>query len=159
MKYPYKTYMMEVEGHSFWVAESEDLKGCVGQADSLEEAVKALEENESVWLETAKEEGIPIPKIHAIRAAEYSGALSLRIPKTVHADLAKKAQMENCSINQYINMCISKELGRSEERENKTVEKVIIFDGEFKEILKNYPSALRLNAQRGTGKLMTPMFN
>ena len=64
MKYPYKAYMMKVNGHYFWVAESEALPGCVGQADYFEEAVKKLEENEIIWLETAKEASIQMPFLY-----------------------------------------------------------------------------------------------
>lgn len=58
MIYPYKTYILKVNGERFWVAESEVLPGCVGQGNYLGEAVKELEENEIIWLKTAKEESI-----------------------------------------------------------------------------------------------------
>ena len=56
--------MMKVNGHYFWVAESEALPGCVGQADYFDEAVKELEENEIIWLETAKEASIQMPFLY-----------------------------------------------------------------------------------------------
>lgn len=37
------------------------LRGCVGQGITVAEAITELEENERVWLKTAKEFGIPIP--------------------------------------------------------------------------------------------------
>lgn len=61
MKYPFKVYEERVRRHTFWVVESLDLKGCVGQGDTLDDAIRELEENEAVWLETAKECGIQIP--------------------------------------------------------------------------------------------------
>ena len=39
------------------------LRGCVGQGATIEEAIVELEENERVWLETAKEFGVPIPAV------------------------------------------------------------------------------------------------
>lgn len=63
MIYPCKFYKMQVEDHTFWGAESLVLKGCVGQGDTFEEAVKSIEENEKVWMETAKEYGFEIPSI------------------------------------------------------------------------------------------------
>lgn len=39
------------------------LRGCVGQGATTEEAIAELEENERVWLETAKEFGVPIPTV------------------------------------------------------------------------------------------------
>lgn len=50
-------------GSEFYVAMSKNLRGCVGQGVTTEEAIAELEENERVWLETAKEFGIPIPTV------------------------------------------------------------------------------------------------
>ena len=61
MKYPFYTYIDEVEGHTFWVAKSLSLKGCVGQGDTLDDAISELSINEEDWLEEAKEFGITIP--------------------------------------------------------------------------------------------------
>lgn len=63
MIYPCKFYKMQVEDHMFWAAESFVLKGCVGQGDTFDEAVKSLEESEKVWMESAKEYGFEIPSI------------------------------------------------------------------------------------------------
>ena len=45
MLYEASIYQMEVEGRSFWVAESKVLKGCVGQGATSEEAILELESN------------------------------------------------------------------------------------------------------------------
>ena len=37
IKYPFKVFQTEVEGHVFWVAKSIYLKGCVGQGDVQED--------------------------------------------------------------------------------------------------------------------------
>lgn len=62
MRYEFNVYEAELEGRSFWVAESKELKGCVGQGKTREEALCELEANEYIWLTTAKEYGIKIPK-------------------------------------------------------------------------------------------------
>ena len=62
MKYEAAIYQMTVETHTFWVAESKVLKGCVGQGDTSESAIKELEQNEIDWIKTAEEVGIPIPE-------------------------------------------------------------------------------------------------
>ena len=61
MRYPYELYKIQSAGHSFWIAKSDCLKGCVGQGDIQEDAISELEENETAWLETAKDAGIEIP--------------------------------------------------------------------------------------------------
>lgn len=63
MKYPFTVNYYNENGHSFWIAESSALKGCVGQGETVDDAVRVLEENEIVWLETAEEFSIHIPEV------------------------------------------------------------------------------------------------
>ena len=39
IKYPFKVFQTEIDGHVFWIAKSNYLKGCVGQGDLQEEAI------------------------------------------------------------------------------------------------------------------------
>lgn len=107
MKYGYETYQMNVEEHLFWVAKSNMLKGCVGQGDTIEEAVSELSVNESAWIETAKECGISVPDSVPVSEVSYSGKLSLRISSFVHEEVANFSKTEGISINQYINDAIA----------------------------------------------------
>ncbi len=106
MNYPFKVYQTQVENHVFWIAECRCLKGCVGQGDTIDEAISELEENETVWLETAKECGIDIPSIPIETIDEYSGKFTVRVSPLVHMAAASYAQKENISLNQYINDAI-----------------------------------------------------
>ena len=106
MKYPFSVFQTEIEGHVFWIAKSLYLKGCVGQGDTQEEAMKELSENEDAWLETAGEVGIPIPEIPLEHIADYSGKMTLRIAPSVHMQAARFAKQEGISLNQYINNAI-----------------------------------------------------
>lgn len=65
MIYNYTVEKMRNErsGSEFFVAMSKSLRGCVGQGATSTEAIAELEENERVWLETAKEFGVPIPAV------------------------------------------------------------------------------------------------
>lgn len=106
MKYPFKMYQMQVEDHIFWIAESLSLKGCIGQGDSLEDAQKELEENESVWLETAEEFNMDIPPIPIQKENAYSGKFTVRISPYTHEEAAELAKSQNISLNQYVNDAI-----------------------------------------------------
>lgn len=61
--FPYTMNRFRLDGDEAWVAESVDLKNCMGVGDTQEEALQELESNEVVWIETAEENGIPIPQI------------------------------------------------------------------------------------------------
>ena len=103
MLYEFKVYQMEVEDHIFWVAESLSLKGCVGQGETSEEAIKELEENEKEWLDTAKEFGISIPPRAVKKPKTYSGKISLRVSSFVHQEAHEIASAIGVSVNQLIN--------------------------------------------------------
>lgn len=106
MKYGFNVYKTEVEGHVFWVAESEDLKGCVGQGENIEEALDELAINEEEWLATAEEYGVEIPEPTVKIAAEYSGKFMTRVSPKVHKEAAEHAAREGISLNQYVNNAI-----------------------------------------------------
>ncbi|HPH40648.1 MAG TPA: toxin-antitoxin system HicB family antitoxin [Candidatus Fermentibacter daniensis] len=83
-----------------FVAKISDLQGCIAQGDSAEEALAALEEVKSLWIESAMEHGDEIPAPSSDR--DYSGRLLVRMPKRLHRELSEAALDAGCSLNQYI---------------------------------------------------------
>jgi len=83
-----------------FVAEIEDLPGCMTQAESLEELFTAIQDARRAWIEAAYETGqdIPLPK----ELDEYKGRILVRIPRSLHRGLARAARREGVSLNQYI---------------------------------------------------------
>lgn len=106
MKYEFEVYQMKVEDHLFWVAKSKALKGCVGQGETSDEAIRELELNEQEWLDTAKEFNIPIPPVSIHSDSTYSGKVSLRFSTFTHEEASKNASALGVSLNQYINDAI-----------------------------------------------------
>jgi predicted RNase H-like HicB family nuclease len=83
-----------------YVAEIEELPGCMTQAETLDEAFKAIEDARQLWIKTAYEEGqdIPLPR----DVEEHSGKFMVRIPRSLHRNLVRAAKREGVSLNQYI---------------------------------------------------------
>jgi antitoxin HicB len=83
-----------------YVAEIEELPGCMTQAETIDEAFKVIEDARQLWLKTAYEEGqdIPLPR----DMEEYSGKFIVRIPRSLHRNLVRAAKREGVSLNQYI---------------------------------------------------------
>ena len=106
MKYPYIVYQTQVEDHVFWVAKCSALNGCVGQGDTLEEALLELQENETEWLATAAECGIAIPEIPLVQENVCSGKFTVRVSPVVHQDAIECAREQGISLNQYVNDAI-----------------------------------------------------
>lgn len=76
-----------------------DLPGCLTCADTLEDAVRNADDARRAWFEAAMEDGIDIPE--PSDAGDYSGQFKLRIPKSLHRDLAEHSREEGISMNQY----------------------------------------------------------
>lgn len=105
LKYPL-TIIQDDDG-SFFV-EYHDLKGCFSVGSTLEEASQMINEAKLAWLETALENNIPIPEPKDDNS--YSGNFKLRIPKSLHKNLADTAKEEGVSMNQLCVYLLSKEL-------------------------------------------------
>jgi antitoxin HicB len=102
LKYPIIFYP-ESEGYTAII---KDLPGCMSVGETLSESMENIEEARELWIETAYECGheIPLPATEI----EYSGNLSLQIPKSLHLSLAEKAEREGVSLDQYILVVLSK---------------------------------------------------
>lgn len=107
MKLPYKIIIKpSVEGG--YVAFIPELEGCITQAETLHELAEMIEDAKLCWLESALEDGVVIPE--PTDDEEYSGKFNLRIPKSLHKDLATKAKDENVSLNQMATYLLAKGL-------------------------------------------------
>jgi predicted RNase H-like HicB family nuclease len=83
-----------------YVAEIEELPGCMTQAETIDEAFKAIEDARQVWIKGTYEMGqdIPLPR----DMEEYSGKFMVRIPRSLHRSLIRAAKQEGVSLNQYV---------------------------------------------------------
>ncbi len=77
-----------------------DLPGCATQVESLDEVGPAAGEIRTLWLESAYEQGLAIPL--PSHPEEYSGKFNLRLPRSLHRELAEEAQRDGVSLNQYV---------------------------------------------------------
>lgn len=77
------------------------------------EAIKELETAYRLWLEVALEKGdkIPKPLSKTENPEEFSGRFSVRLPKSMHMELAEKARKEEISLNQEILYLLALALG------------------------------------------------
>jgi RNA polymerase sigma-B factor len=83
-----------------WIASVEELSGCVARGRTPDEAVQRLRSVMEEWVSGALAEGREIPAPRA--APTHSGRLLLRMPPTLHAELARAADSEGVSLNQRI---------------------------------------------------------
>lgn len=113
-KYMAKPYSRVVVPHPAGgcFAEVLELPGCFTQGDTPEEAVKNLEEAMVGWLSAAVDAGQAIPEPLALRG--YSGHVALRMPKSLHREAVRRAELEGVSLNQYLVTAIEAQVAGQE---------------------------------------------
>ncbi|MGZ8694242.1 MAG: toxin-antitoxin system HicB family antitoxin [Gaiellaceae bacterium] len=83
-----------------WDARVEELPGCSATAPTPEEAVARVRSLMTTWFADALDTDQEIPEPRADELP--SGKLLVRMPRTLHADLARAADGEGVSLNQLI---------------------------------------------------------
>ena len=112
--YKMEIYCIETTEGLQWNVEFPEVPGCGGAGDTVDEAIQDARINLSVHLDYLREEGLPVPvPCLSLPIAEFSGKLSLRIPRSLHKKIAEYAQKEDVSINSYINNALSEYMGQT----------------------------------------------
>lgn len=93
-----------------WFAKVVDLPGCMTWADTLEDLWPMVEDAKHGWIEDALENGDPIPEPR--EATDFSGKVNLRMPRSLHRDLVRRAEAEGVSLNQYMTIALARTVGR-----------------------------------------------
>ena len=111
-----------------WVATVEALPGCSARGSSPDEALERVAAAVAAWVETAGREGKEVPEPKS--AQSHSGRLLLRMPQTLHAELARAAERERVSLNQFITGVLSGALGwRAPNRDTPGATRVVPEEG------------------------------
>ena len=96
----------------YYVARVLELPDLIMTGDTPEEAIRELEDEKPEYIELYLRLGNKMPE--PFRKSEYSGNVLLRLPASVHGDLARMAALEGVSLNQYMVATLSKQVGREE---------------------------------------------
>lgn len=100
MAFDYRIIVEWSEEDAAFVARVPALAGCAAHGDTEAAAVEEARVAAEGILETMRELGRPTPASDVTRA--HSGKVLLRLPKTLHADLAAQAEAEGVSLNQWV---------------------------------------------------------
>ena len=111
---PYNIIIRQVKqgsGRRYFAAVRE-MKGCACEGATIEEAYSNIRDEMEDWIEEKLENGVevPLPSEDELPlenepptgGKEFSGKISLRMPKSLHARLSAEAKTEAISLNQYI---------------------------------------------------------
>ncbi|MDP3184714.1 MAG: toxin-antitoxin system HicB family antitoxin [Anaerolineales bacterium] len=111
LKLPYHVEIIREDDREYpgWVARVVELPGCITQGDTFEELGEMIEDAMRGWIGVALEAGIAVPE--PARDEDYSGKFVVRLPKSLHRQLAEVAEREGVSLNQFINTALVQAVG------------------------------------------------
>lgn len=92
-----------------WFARVVEFTGCMTEASTAEKALANLTEAMAGWIEVHLADGDSIPPPST--TDQYSGKFLMRVPKTLHRELALRAEREGVSLNQFALSALSRALG------------------------------------------------
>ncbi|MEW5829990.1 MAG: toxin-antitoxin system HicB family antitoxin, partial [Chloroflexota bacterium] len=107
---PYTFEMIWDPDHA-WFVRVKELPGCMSQGDDAEEAVEMIRDAMRGWIGVALEDGIPVPEPKPDE--DYSGKFVVRVPRSLHRQLAEAAERDGVSLNQFINVALGVAVGRA----------------------------------------------
>jgi antitoxin HicB len=109
-QYRFTVRPMTAEEGAGYLIEFPDVPLCMSDGATVEEAIVNGRDALKCCLLTMKEFGDPIPKPGSAEAA--SGQFRLRVPKTIHGRLTRRAEQEGVSLNTLVTAMIAEGLGR-----------------------------------------------
>ncbi|MBF0283473.1 MAG: type II toxin-antitoxin system HicB family antitoxin [Magnetococcales bacterium] len=110
LEYPCSIRRLSAEEGGGYFVEYPDLPGCMSDGETIEEAMANGQEAALSWLEAARALGRPIPKPQS--QEKFSGQWRMRVPKSLHAALARQAKREGVSLNALASTLLAEGLGR-----------------------------------------------
>lgn len=104
----YSTVLLWSEEDQCWRASHPELPDCTAYGDTPTEALEELAALRVEWLETAQSVGRPVPPPVTER---YTGKFTVRMPRSLHRQLAMRAKAEGVSLNHLVTHLLSQVLG------------------------------------------------
>ena len=112
VEYPFITSVLPKKEGGGYLIEFPDLPGCLSDGETLSEAIENGKDAVRCWIETASQHGDEIPAPGSSNLS--SGRWVQRVPKSLHTQLAKRAEREGVSLNTLVVSILAEGLGRKE---------------------------------------------
>ena len=109
LKEPYSRVLIPDEESGTYTAVIIEFPGCIAQGDTPQEAYEHLEDAAKDWIAAALDlkQEIPSPS----QSVSHGGKVLLRLPKSLHRQLALIAEREGVSLNQFIVSALAEKVG------------------------------------------------
>ena len=108
--YPINIFWSEEDAG--YIADAPDLPGCSAWGATESDAAREAQDAIAAWVQAAVAAGKSVPVPRVVQALEaYSGKFLVRVPRSLHARLARRAAQEGVSLNQFLTCVLAGEVG------------------------------------------------
>ncbi len=108
--YPLNIFWSEEDAG--FIAEVPDLPGCSAWGATEADAASEVRDAMVAWAQAATAAGKPVPVAQPVQPLQaYSGKFLVRIPRSLHARLARRAAQEGVSLNQFLTGVLASKVG------------------------------------------------
>lgn len=107
-EYPFQMRPLSSEEGGGWLISFPDLPGCMSDGATPEEAMANGKDALDAWVAAMHEAGKAVPEPDQLP----SGRFVARVPRSIHARLAQRAQQEGVSMNSLVSSFLAESLGR-----------------------------------------------
>lgn len=104
---------LQYDPNGYWLAEHPELPGCIADGETAQDALSSLDISRELWIDSRLATGLEVPEPQ--EAPQYSGRFVLRIPKSLHRDLANEAEAEGVSLNSFVSNVLASRHTRREQ--------------------------------------------
>ena len=113
LELPYARELIPDKESGQFSARIVEFPGCFAIGETAAEAYQELEAAARSWLESCFDQGLAIPEPLALQEPA-SGAVSLRMPRSLHRRAAELAKLDNVSLNQFLVAAIATRVGAAD---------------------------------------------
>ena len=111
-RYPFEITLLSEEDGPGYCITFPDLPGCMSDGATMEEAIRNGADAEKAWLAAAAKWGDTIAAPG--QGPHKTGEFRTRVPKSLHARLARQAEIEGVSMNTLTVALLAEGLGRKQ---------------------------------------------
>jgi antitoxin HicB len=109
MNLPY-TVELQRDAEAGWFVRVKELRGCMSQGETAQEAIEMIQDAMRGWLEVSLEQGHAIPEPRP--EEDYSGKFVVRLPRSLHRELVDAAERDGVSLNSFVNASLGRAVGQ-----------------------------------------------
>ncbi len=111
-RYPFQIRPLTPEEGGGYLISFTDFSECISDGETIEEAIANGFDALAETIAALEDMGLPVPEPGS--GGAYSGRFVVRLPKSLHARLARRAQQEGVSMNTLVVSLLAEGLARRE---------------------------------------------